>query len=262
MIFYGKLVAEKIYEKIEKEKLSLKEKPFLAIILVGNDPASLAYVHLKEKIAARLGFGFKIYHFLEDIKQEELESLISDLNNNDFISGVVIQLPLPDSIDTEKIIKKVDERKDIDGFSGSFVAPTAQAILDILDYYQIDLKQKKIVIVGHGRLVGQPLEIILKTKNIFVTVCDSKTENLKDETLQADILISATGVPGLITPEMVRPDAIVIDAGSSEANGKMVGDVTPAVYEKITGFTPNPGGVGPVTVAELFLNLVKATKKF
>lgn len=260
MIFYGKPVAEKIYEKIEKEKQGLREKPFLAILLVGNDPASLSYVHLKEKIAARLGFGFKIYHFLEDVKQEELEGLITDLNNNNSVSGIVVQLPLPASIDTEKIIGGVKKEKDIDGFLGSFVAPTAQAILDILDYYQIDLNQKKIVIVGHGRLVGQPLERILKSKNIDATVCDSKTENLKDETLQADVLISATGVPGLISPEMVKKDTIVIDAGSSEANGKMVGDVVPGVYEKITDFTPNPGGVGPVTVAELFFNLVKATK--
>lgn len=260
MIFYGKPVAEKIYEKIEREVESLKAKPFLAIILVGSDPASLAYVHLKEKVAARLGFGFKIHHFLENVIQDELENLINILNNDDSVSGIVVQLPLPASIDTEKIIKKVDEKKDIDGLLGDFVAPTAQAILDILKYYQIDLSQKKIVIVGHGRLVGQPLERILKSKNIEVIICDSKTENLKDKTLQADILISATGVPGLILPEMVRSDAIVIDAGSSEANGRMVGDVAPVVYEKITDFTPNPGGVGPVTVAELFLNLVKATK--
>jgi len=167
---------------------------------------------------------------------------------------------LPASIDTNKIIENVDEKKDIDGLLGNFVAPTAQAILDILNYYQIDLNQKKIVIVGHGRLVGQPLEKILKNQKINVAICDSKTNNLKEETLQADILISATGVPGLILPEMVRVDTIVIDAGSSEANGKMVGDVSPSVYDKITNFTPNPGGVGPVTVAELFLNLIKATK--
>lgn len=261
MILYGKPVAEKIYEKIEKEKQGLKEKPFLAILLVGNDPASLAYVHLKEKIANRLGFGFKIYHFLENVKQEKLENLIEDLNINKLVTGIVVQLPLPEGVDTDKIIEKVFEKKDIDGFSGIYVAPTVKAILDILNYYQIDLSLKKVVIVGHGRLVGGPLEKILKNQRINVTVCDSKTENLEDETLQADVLISATGVPGLISPEMVKKDTIVIDAGSSEANGKMVGDVAPEVYEKITDFTPNPGGVGPVTVAELFLNLVMATKK-
>jgi len=260
MIYYGKPVAEKIYERIEKEKQDLREKPFLAIILVGNDPSSSAYVHLKEKIAVRLGFGFKIYHFLENVTQVELENLISVLNSDKSVSGIVVQLPLPASIDTNKIIENVDEKKDIDGLLGNFVAPTAQAILDILNYYQIDLNQKKIVIVGHGRLVGQPLEKILKNQKINVAICDSKTNNLKEETLQADILISATGVPGLILPEMVRVDTIVIDAGSSEANGKMVGDVSPSVYDKITNFTPNPGGVGPVTVAELFLNLIKATK--
>lgn len=261
MILYGKPVAEKIYEKIEAEIKGFREKPLLAIILVGNDPASLAYVHLKERIAQKLGLGFKLYHFTETASQKELEDLIHTLNIDELVSGIVVQLPLPKNIDTEKIIGLVDKNKDIDGFLGKFPAPTAQAILDILDYYHIDLSQKKIVIVGHGRLVGAPLEKMLKNKNIDTIICDSRTQNLKDQTMKADVLISATGVPGLILPEMLRSDTIVIDAGSSEANGKMVGDISSEVYEKIQNYTPNPGGVGPVTVAELFLNLIRAARK-
>ena len=213
MILYGKPIAEKIYRKIEKEIKGFNKKPLLAIILAGNDPASLAYVHLKEIIANKLGVSFKIYHFVENVTQKKLEKLITDLNIDDLVSGIVVQLPLPGGINTEKIIGLVDRNKDIDGFLGGFPAPTAQAIWDIIDYYQIDISDKKIVIVGHGRLVGQPLEQILKDKNIAVTICDSKTKNLKDKTLQADIMISATGVAGLITSEMVKPDTIVIPFG-------------------------------------------------
>ncbi|AKM82039.1 MAG: FolD bifunctional protein, methylenetetrahydrofolate dehydrogenase (NADP+) / methenyltetrahydrofolate cyclohydrolase [Berkelbacteria bacterium GW2011_GWE1_39_12] len=265
MILYGKPVAEKIYETMQKEMEGLKDRPFLAIVLVGENPASLAYVKLKEKIAEKLNIGFKLYHLPEFSSQESVEKIISELNENKYVNGIVVQLPLPEGMETEKIIGLINPKKDTDGFAyqgiGEFPAPTAQAILDILNFYKIDLEGKKFVIIGHGRLVGQPLERLLLKRHITASICDSKTTNLKEKTLLADILISATGVPGLIQPDMVKPDAIVIDAGTAEVGGKMVGDISPEVYEKVASFTPNPGGVGPVTVAELFKNLVDASNE-
>lgn len=265
MILYGKPVVEKIYENLKQKIEGLERKPFLAIILVGENPASVSYVKIKEKIADKLSIGFKMYHFPKIVSQENVEELITKLNQNKFVTGIVVQLPLPEKIDAEKIIGLVDREKDVDGLSsqemGRFSAPTAKAILDILDFYQIDISSKKTVILGRGKLVGAPLEKMLKEKNIDVIVCDSQTPNLKEKTLQANILISATGVPGLVKSDMVKSDAVIIDAGTAEADGKMVGDVDSSVYEKVGSYTPTPGGVGPVTVAELFSNLLEATKE-
>lgn len=258
MILSGQPVAEKIYQEIQADMTKLSVKPMLAIVLVGENPASLSFIKIKQKIADRLGISYKLYQFQEMAPSVEIEKLIDELNQNNFATGIVVQLPLPEKIETEKIINLVSYEKDIDGFRGAFPAPTAQAILDILNFYSINLKEKKIVIVGYGRLVGRPLDQLLKKQNIIATICDSRTVDLKEKTLSADILISATGVPGLIQPDMVRSKTIVIDAGTAEADGKMVGDVAPVVYEKVESYTPTPGGVGPVTVAELFKNLVEA----
>lgn len=260
MFLYGKPVAEKIYQQIQNEIKLMQKKPFLAVILVGDDPASLTYVKVKERKANELGIGFKLFHFPEIVPQKELEKLITDLNINEFINGIVVQLPLPNAISSDEIIKLIDPKKDIDGFLGNHPAPTAQAILDIFKFYQIGLASKEIVIIGHGRLVGAPLEKLLLKQGITASICDSKTTDLKEKTLSADILISAVGCPGLITEDMVKEGAIIVDAGTSEVSGKMIGDVTPEVYQKVASYTPNPGGVGPVTVAELFNNLVMAVK--
>jgi methylenetetrahydrofolate dehydrogenase (NADP+) / methenyltetrahydrofolate cyclohydrolase len=263
MLLYGKPVAEKIYENLQKEiadNSALKSKPMLAVVLVGENPASLTYIKVKEKVAEKLGVGFKLYHLMENALQKDIEKLISDLDQNKYVSGIVVQLPLPKNIETEKIIGLINPDKDVDGFKGKFSAPTAAAILEILSFYRIDIKNKTIVIVGRGRLVGKPLERELQKQNIKPIICDKTTENLKEKTLSADILISAVGVPGLITLEMVKKDTIIIDAGTSEAGGKMVGDVAPEVYQIAETYTPTPGGVGPVTVAELYKNLAKAVK--
>jgi len=260
MILDGKPVAKKIYQDLEEKLKKFEKKPLLVVILVGENPASLAYNKIKEKVAERLGIGFKLYHFPAMALSSEVQKLIQDLNQNKNVSGIVVQLPMPEQIETEKILQELAPGKDVDGFLGRFPAPTAQAILEILKFYQIEIKNKNIVIVGHGRLVGGPLEKILQKQNISVTICDSHTPDLSTKTISADILISATGAPGLITPEMVKPEAIVIDAGTSEAGGKMVGDVSPEVYQKVSTYTPNPGGVGPVTVACLMKNVVEAAK--
>lgn len=264
MILYGKQVAEKIYKNLQKEIEAFRAKkitPSLAVVLIGENPASLSYITVKEKVAARLGIDFRLFHLPGFVQEREVKKLLEDLNHNKFISGIIVQLPLPKDFDTENILKKISPLKDIDGFCGKFPAPTAQAILEILQFYKIFLKNKKIVLVGHGRLVGKPLEKLLLKNGLKPQICDSKTKNLKNILDTAEIIISAVGVSGLIKPEMVNKNAIVIDAGTSESKGKMAGDVDPAVYPKVRAYSPVPGGVGPVTVACLLRNVIEAAKR-
>lgn len=261
MILYGNPVAEKIYLSIEKDIKKLTFKPFLAVILVGEDRASCTYVKVKEKKATKLGLGFQLYHFSGLSRQNQILDLIDELNNQNSVSGVVVQLPLPAGFDAERILHSINPKKDIDGLSSKNPPPTATAILEILKFYSIDYLKKTIVLAGHGKLVGEPLEKILKAEGVDPIVCDSKTANLKSITLRADILVSATGMPDLIKADMVRPDTVVIDAGTAESNGKMAGDVSEEVYGKVQSYSPMPGGVGPVTVACLMKNLAEAAKK-
>lgn len=263
MILSGKPVAENIYKNIKKDLEALWPKKLtvsMGVVLVGEDPASLTYVKIKEKIADRLGIGFKLFHLPNFVSEKEVIKLIKDLNQNKYITGIVIQLPLPQDFQIEKILKLIASQKDIDGFFGKYPPPTAQAILEILKFYKISLKGQKIVILGYGRLVGQPLEKLLKKQGLKPIVCDSKTKNLNEKLKLADIIITATGVHNLIRSSMVNKEVIIIDAGISEANGKMIGDLNPQIYSKIKAYTPVPGGVGPVTVACLMRNLVEAAK--
>ena len=258
MILDGRKVAEKIYQEI-KETIKNRQLK-IAVILVGSDPASITYTNIKKKRAEELGIKSEIIKLPEDASQEEIEKEIWELNKNPEINGFLVQLPLPSKIDTQKIIKLIDPEKDIDGFGGNFSAPTAAAILAILDFYGVDLQNKHIVLVGYGRLVGKPLEKMLLQRGIKPIICDSKTLDLPAETLKADILVSATGHPEIITKDMIKDEAVIIDAGTAESNGKMVGDVAPEVYELNISYTPNPGGVGPVTVACLMKNLTNTVK--
>ena len=169
MVLYGQPVAEKIYQQLSQKINELKDKkihPDLAIILVGDDLASIKYVKAKEKIARKLGVEFHLYYLKKDSSADKIISLIKDLNNNKFVNGIVVQLPLPSDLPTEEIIRTIDPKKDIDGFSGRFSAPTAEAIIKILSFYNIDYRNKKIVIVGHGILVGKPLAAMLKSQGI------------------------------------------------------------------------------------------------
>lgn len=275
MILLGKPVAEKIYQKIEKDiklflsfrnrkinsKINRKIRPEIASIIVGEDAASLVYIKIKEKQAQKLGINFKVYHLSEMAAQSKLEELILDLNQNKYVFGIIVQLPLPKNFDQEKILKTIASAKDIDGFQGKMPAPTAAAILEILKFYKISLKNKNIVIVGHGRLVGKPLAAMLKKQGLKPIICDSNTQNLTEKILKAEVIVSAAGSPGLIKPAMVSKAAVVIDAGTAEAKGKMAGDVEPTVYQKVSAYAPSPGGVGPVTVACLMRNVVLAVKK-
>lgn len=260
MVLSGRPLARAIYRQLKLKIQKLASKPALAVILVGNNPASLKYIQIKKKRARELGIVFKLFHLDQNFPQETIKELINNLNGDSEINGIVIQLPLPANFDTEKIIAIVSQDKDIDGLKEGYPPPTAAAILEILKFYSINLADKKIVLVGHGQLVGKPLEKMLGEQNLNITVCDSRTKNLKEKTVQADILISAAGAPGLIKPDWVKAGAVIIDAGTAESDGKLVGDVGSEVYQKNVSYTPTPGGVGPVTVAMLFKNVVAASK--
>lgn len=259
MILEGYPVAQKIYQELAR-KIG-RSKPCLAIILIGENKVSESYIQEKKEVVQKLGLSFKLYHLPAIVPEKNVRGLIADLNQNKFVTGIVVQLPLPQDFDTAKILKLINPQKDIDGFSGKYPAPTAAAILEFLKYYKIEIQNKNIVIVGHGRLVGKPLEEILLKRGLKPIICDSKTQDIEEKTLNADIIISATGIAGIIKAEMVSKKAIVIDAGTSETAGRIVGDVDSEVYKKVSSYSPVPGGVGPVTVAMLMKNLVEAAKK-
>lgn len=264
MILDGKIIASKIYEKLRPEIAGLKEKniaPGLGVILVGENPVSLSYVKEKAETARQLGIEFKLFQLPGMASENQVIELILDLNRNKHIHGIVVQLPLPKDFDRGKIIKTLDPKKDIDGFLGKIPAPTPSAILEILKHYNIDYKSKKICIIGRGFLVGAPLEKMLMAQGFEPLVCDSKTKNIERETRKADILISATGVPGLIKKNFIKDGVILIDAGTAKNNGKIIGDIDSSAYQKAKAYTPVPGGVGPVTVACLMRNLIEAAKK-
>jgi len=261
MILSGKPVAQAIEQEIIDliEKLQEKSiKPAMAVVLVGNDPASLLYTRKKHEKAESLGIGFKLYHFPADFREDDLVTLINDLNKNKNIHGIIVQSPLPDNINPEKVLAAIDIKKDIDGLNNGFTPPAAGAILELLDFYNIDLTNKKIVLVGRGKLVGAPLEKLFLAKNIKAMVCDSKTADLSSKTKEADVIISAVGKPGLITTEMVSEKSIIIDAGTAEMGGQTAGDVDSKVYEKVAAYSPVPGGIGPITVIKLMKNLIEA----
>lgn len=261
---YGKPVVLAIEEELKLDIAKLAEaniRPFLAVILVGDNPASVLYTRKKKEKAESLGLGFRLYHFPTTMRQEDIEMIIGDLNINKNVHGIIVQLPLPEGFDTSKLLANIAKEKDVDGLNGGYAPPAAGAIMELINFYNIDLKNQKVVLIGRGKLVGQPLEKILNEQNIDLIVCDLKTENLTLITLSADIIITGVGVPMLIKKDMVSQKAIVIDAGTAESCGTTVGDVSPAVYSHVASFSPVPGGIGPITVVKLLKNVVEAAKK-
>jgi methylenetetrahydrofolate dehydrogenase (NADP+)/methenyltetrahydrofolate cyclohydrolase len=265
----GKNISKKILDKIKKEITTFSKPPVLAAILVGNDPASSLYIKIKEKKCQEIGIVFKKIFLPEDVDQENLLSIIKKLNSDKKISAIIVQLPLPKQFDTKKIINSVNIEKDADALNekSKLMPPTVGSILEIFDYYGISLKNKKICLVGYGRLVGEPLKKEMDKLGLNIDVCTNKTENLAKHTKKADVLISATGVPHLITIDMVKNNAIVIDAGtaiekSADKKSQIMGDVDFDNVSKIASLiTPSSGGVGPITVAKLLENVVKLFKK-
>lgn len=266
-IIDGKLVRnikkEELVEKIKKLNIKLT----LVVISVGDDPASRVYVGQKEKMALSLGYNFLNVHF-DSIKEDDLINEIDKLNKDKNITGIIVQLPLPKYLDKDKIINIIDPLKDVDGLTNNnliklikkedtLISCTPKGIMTLLDYYKIDLQQN-IVIVGRSELVGLPLFHLLLNKNATVTLCHSKTKDLKKYTKNADILIVAVGKKWLITEDMIKENVVIIDVGINRDNDKLYGDVNSNCIEKSFLMTPVPGGVGPMTVISLMENVYKA----
>lgn len=252
-------IVQKLYDELRPRIEALTEaghQPALAVILIGHDPMSELYVSsIKQKQAENLGIDFTVHRFDENVAEEKIIGAIQQFNSQPAVSGLIIQLPLPEAVNTEEVLTAVALEKDVDGLrAGSqFVPPTVNAILELLEAYDIQLKDKKIVIVGRGRLVGSPLEKALKELKLDITVCDQTIEDLAGCTLNADILISATGESGLIKPPMVKDGAVVIDVDNDV--------VYDQIASKASAITPQKGGVGPLTVAFLLSNVVEAAEK-
>lgn len=265
MILYTKLAVQKIRLKLIKKIRHLKHKPTLAVVLVGNNPVSLHFVTQKEKTALGMGCKLELFRIKNNAPQIRVISLIEKLNKDKRISGIIVQLPLPSKCNTEQVVAAIRRSKDIDNLRGDalFIPPTVQAIWQIMaECKSQDAKRKKILIVGYGRLVGKPLHAFLKKKGFKkISLADIYTKNLDELTLGADIIVSGVGKPNLI--KNVKKGAIVIDAGSSPYKGKIVGDVDfERVSKKARFITPVPGGVGPLTVAYLFKNLLLARRRY
>ena len=276
-ILDGKALSQKIEKNVIDEVIQLKAQtgftPGLAVILVGQDPASAAYVSMKKKACDRAGFYSVSHEMPEDISQEAIENTITMMNKNPNIDGILVQLPLPPQIDTTKILELVDPTKDVDGFHpynvgrlvtnlDGFVPCTPLGVMELLAEYNIDVKGKNCVVVGASNIVGKPMASLLLNADATVEICHIFTDNLKRHTLNADIILVGVGVINLIKEDMIKDGAIIIDIGINRAeNGKLVGDVDFAnVSEKCSYITPVPGGVGPMTIAMLLRNTLKAAK--
>ncbi|MCU0667268.1 MAG: bifunctional 5,10-methylenetetrahydrofolate dehydrogenase/5,10-methenyltetrahydrofolate cyclohydrolase [Patescibacteria group bacterium] len=237
---------------------SKKIKPKLAIILCSDNPVIATYVRLKQKYGADIGIDVEVNR----IDQKDALNKISELNKDDSVHGIIVQLPLEDITQTDEICNAVKPSKDVDALGkGATLDPaTPMAILWLLAGYNIDLQGKKVLIIGCGKLVGAPLVKILLDSGIDVSSADRNTKDLSKETLQADIIITATGSPAILYPDMIKENVVVIDAGVASEDGKTVGDVHPSVYERqdLT-ITPTKGGVGPLTVCALFENVIRAS---
>jgi methylenetetrahydrofolate dehydrogenase (NADP+)/methenyltetrahydrofolate cyclohydrolase len=259
----GKDLADYIKQRQAKDVRSLiqafNKHPKLAIIQAIDDPAINIYVKLKKLYGSEIGIQVDIHK----VEQSKIESLIKQLNKDDSVNGIIIQLPIEDNTKTEELINLVAGEKDVDALSKEthFDSATPTAILWLLAGYNVSLKDKKVLLIGRGKLVGAPLEKMLKTSDIDLIVADRKTEDLKSLCLGSDIIITATGKPRLITANMIKPGTVIIDAGTASEDGGLVGDLSDDVYriDNIT-LTPKKGGVGPLTVCVLFENVIKAVK--
>ena len=273
----GRLLSKKIEQQVSEEVKALKETcgctPGLAVVLVGQDPASSAYVNMKKKACDRVGFYSITHDMPETISQEAIERTIRSMNDNESIDGILIQLPLPEQIDTTKLLELVDPAKDVDGFHpfnvgrlvtnlDGFVPCTPLGVMKLLEEYNIDVKGKNCVVIGASNIVGKPMASLLLNADATVEICHIFTDDLKRHTLNADVILVGVGVINLITEDMVKDDVIIIDIGVSRTKeGKLVGDVDfENVSKKSSYITPSPGGVGPMTIAMLLSNTLKAAK--
>lgn len=275
-IIDGKAISAETKAKVALEAEKLKKKgiaPGLAVVLVGNDPASRTYVNNKKKACAAAGIYSDEYALPESTSQEELLALVRTLNQKKEINGILVQLPLPKGLDEQAVIETIDPKKDVDAFHPSnvgrilignyhFVPCTPAGIMELLHHESISVEGKSCVVIGRSNIVGKPMAMLLMHENGTVTICHSRTKNLQEICANADILVAAVGKPRFVTAAMVKPGAVVIDVGMDrDENGKLCGDVDFAQVEPVASrVTPVPGGVGPMTIAMLLKNTITAAK--
>ena len=283
LLLNGFELAKQCREQLAEKIKTLPRAPKLAVVLVGNDPASAVYVKNKEKAAAEVGIQSVVYRF-DTISQKELLSLISDLNNDTEVDGILVQLPLPDDLNEKEILQAIDPAKDVDGFHPinvgrmsiglpCYISATPNGIVELLSRYNIETKGKKCVVLGRSNIVGKPMAALMMRKgypgDCTVTVCHSRTANIAEECRQADIIIAALGSPEFVKANMVKEGAVIIDVGTTrvpstktKSGFKLTGDVKfDEVAPKCSFITPVPGGVGPMTIVSLMKNTLLAGKK-
>jgi methylenetetrahydrofolate dehydrogenase (NADP+) / methenyltetrahydrofolate cyclohydrolase len=267
----GKALAERIRAEVAKEVEELGHVG-LTTVLVGEDPASEIYIKRKHEAAIEVGIAARDYRLAEDTSELELLELVAQLNADDAVDGILVQLPLPAHIDEQRVLDAVDPAKDVDGFhpvnagrlflgQEGLVAATPTGIMTLLEEYDVPLLGARAVVIGRSNIVGKPVALLLLAQHATVTICHSRTADLAAQTREADVLVVAVGQAGLISPEMVKDGATVIDVGMNRTSDGLTGDVDPAAAERARLITPVPGGVGPMTIASLLRNTVKAARR-
>lgn len=275
-ILDGKQIAKDYRQGLQDQVEALKEKGFtpkLSVILVGNDGASQSYVRSKKKAAEKIGMISEIVHLEETATEEEVLNEINRLNNDDSVSGILVQVPLPKQVSEQKILEAINTEKDVDGFhpinigklyidEQTFVPCTPLGIMEILKHADIDLEGKNAVVIGRSHIVGQPVSKLLLQKNASVTILHSRSKDMASYLKDADVIVSAVGKPGLVTKDVVKEGAVIIDVGNTpDENGKLKGDVDYDAVKEIAGaITPVPGGVGPLTITMVLNNTLLAEK--
>lgn len=270
-IMDGKNLSNIIKDDLRKEISMYVQTPILAVITIGDDEASKVYVNNKRKSCEQVGISFMHFDYLSEVKESVVINKIKELNKDVSVNGIIVQLPIPDNFNVDKIINTIDVSKDVDGLTNeskirrmnnknSLIPCTTKGILELLDYYKINMESKRVVVVGRSELVGTPTYQECLKRNATVTICHSKTIDLGSITKEADILIVATGHKYLIDKNMIKEGCVIIDVGISRDSGKLYGDVNPNVSDKCSYLTPVPGGVGPMTVVMLLKNTFIAYK--
>ncbi|HHZ17674.1 MAG TPA: bifunctional methylenetetrahydrofolate dehydrogenase/methenyltetrahydrofolate cyclohydrolase FolD [Acholeplasmataceae bacterium] len=273
IILDGKKTAETLMKKIAADVAAIGEDITLALIMVGNNPASQVYVRNKIKACDEVGIKVREFFLDEKIPQKELLRIIAECNDDPSVNGILVQLPLPSHLSESEIINAIDPQKDVDGLTivnqgklmagADAIAPaTPKGVITLLQKYFVEIAGKNAVVVGRSKLVGKPAALLLLQKNATVTIAHSKTANLRDVTKRADILVVAVGKPNFITADMVKKDAVVVDVGINKVEGKIVGDVDFAAVKEVASYiTPVPKGVGPMTIVSLLENILLCHKK-
>lgn len=275
-ILDGKQIAKDYRQGLQDQVEALKEKGFtpkLSVILVGNDGASQSYVRSKKKAAEKIGMISEIVHLEETATEEEVLNELNRLNNDDSVSGILVQVPLPKQVSEQKILEAINPDKDVDGFhpinigklyidEQTFVPCTPLGIMEILKHADIDLEGKNAVVIGRSHIVGQPVSKLLLQKNASVTILHSRSKDMASYLKDADVIVSAVGKPGLVTKDVVKEGAVIIDVGNTpDENGKLKGDIDYDAVKEIAGaITPVPGGVGPLTITMVLNNTLLAEK--